>query len=73
MGPRAAIDEYNAAHDQRKISKIHGLRYELPRDEYFEAWHEKLYLVHLFDHPRYAEPEGRLDPQWHEAHRLAST
>jgi hypothetical protein len=69
-GERAAITEFNEAHDRRKIGKIHGLRYELPAAESAEAWHEKLYLVHVFDHPRYAEPEGRVDERWFEAHRL---
>ena len=70
MGVRAAVDEFNAEHDRRKVGKIHGLRYELPAGESGEQWHEKLYLAHLFDHPRYAEPEGRLDESWLEAHRL---
>ena len=70
MGVRAAIDEFNTTHDQRKVAKIHGLRYELPHADLDEQWHEKLYLTHLFDHPRYAEPEGRLDERWLEAHRL---
>jgi hypothetical protein len=70
MGVRAAIDEFNESHPRRKIGKIHGLRYELPAHEFHEQWHEKLYLTHLFDHPRYAEPEGRLDERWFEAHRL---
>jgi hypothetical protein len=69
-GERAAIAEFNEAHEQRKIGKIHGLRYELPAAEAAEAWHEKLYLVHVFDHPLYAEPEGRVDERWFEAHRL---
>jgi hypothetical protein len=71
-GERAAIDEFNEGHDRRKIGKIHGLRYELPAAEATEAWHEKLYLIHVFDHPRYAKPEGRVDERWFEAHRLQS-
>jgi hypothetical protein len=46
------------------------LRFELPPDEFQQAWHEKLYLIHLFDHPRYSEPEGRVDERWFEALRL---
>jgi hypothetical protein len=71
MGVHAAIDEFNADHRERKIGKIHGLRFELPPSEFHEGWHERLYVTHLFDHPRYAEPEGDLDPRWQEAHRLA--
>jgi hypothetical protein len=69
-GERAAIDEFNEGHDHRKIGKIHGLRYELPAAEFAQAWHEKLYVVHVFDHPRYAEREGKVDERWFEAHRL---
>ena len=29
-GERAAIADFNAAHERRKIGKIHGLRYDLP-------------------------------------------
>jgi len=70
MGVRAAIDEFNAANAQRKIGKIHGLRFELPAAEFHKPWHEKIYLAHLFDHPRYADSEGRVDSRWFDAHRL---
>jgi hypothetical protein len=72
MGVRAAIDEFNAGHDLRKIAKIHGLRFELPPAEFRKAWHEKIYLIHLFDHPRYADLEGKLDQRFLEEHRLSS-
>jgi hypothetical protein len=72
MGPRAAIDDFNGSHGERKIGKIHGLRFELPAEEFQQPWHEKLYVAHLFDHPRYAEREGRIDERWFEAHRLPS-
>jgi hypothetical protein len=71
MGPREAIDEFNASGDDRKIGKIHGLRFELPPEEFQEPWHEKLYVLHAFDHPRYAEREGSIDQRWFDAHRLA--
>src|SRR2546421_2568194 len=58
-GERAAIDDFNRSHDRRKIAKIHGLRYDLPPEEHALRWHYKLYVAHLFDHPRYAEREGR--------------
>ena len=35
-----------------------------------EQWHEKLYVFHDFDHPRYGELEGRIDESWLEARRL---
>jgi hypothetical protein len=69
-GPRAAIDDFNGSHSERKIAKIHGLRFELPAEDFQQPWHEKLYLTHVFDHPRYAELEGRIDERWFEAHRL---
>jgi hypothetical protein len=72
MGVHAAIDEFNSSHRQRKIAKIHGLRFELPPADFNEQWHEKLYVLHLFDHPRYAEREGRIDDRWLEAHRLSA-
>lgn len=70
MGVHAAIDEFNAAHDRRKIGKILGLRFELPPHEFEASWHEKMYVFHLFDHPRYADFEGKVDARWFEAHRL---
>jgi hypothetical protein len=70
IGEREAIDEFNRSHAERKLAKIHGLRFELPRDEFYESWHEKLYLLHVFDHPRYAEREGQISDSWFAAHRL---
>ncbi len=71
-GERAAIEDFNAAHAERKIGKIHGLRFSLPESEQSLAWHEQMYLVHLFDHPQYRAPEGPLAEGWLAAHRLAS-
>jgi hypothetical protein len=70
-GERAAIAEFNAAHEHRKIGKIHGLRYSLPASEHPLAWHEQMYLLHAFDHPAYSAPEGALAEGWLAAHRLA--
>jgi hypothetical protein len=70
MGVHAAIAEFNESHDNRKLGKIHGLRFELPRAEFQEQWHEKMYVFHQFDHPRYADFEGKVDERWFEAHRL---
>ncbi len=72
MGVHAAIDGFNASHERRKIGKIHGLRFELPAEDFQLPWHEKLYLAHLFDHPRYAQGEGRIDERYLDAHRLRS-
>ena len=50
---------------------MHGLRYSLPPSQFTSSWHEKIYLAHLFDHPRYRDPEGEVAPIWHEIHKLA--
>ncbi len=70
-GERAAITDFNAGHQERKIGKIHGLRYGLPREHFDLPWHEQMYLAHAFDHPDYCTSEGPLAPGWLEAHRLA--
>jgi hypothetical protein len=70
MGAHAAIDEFNSRNERRKIGKILGLRFELPPADLHRPWHEKMYLLHLFDHPRYADFEGKVDRQVLEAHRL---
>ncbi|HWC85731.1 MAG TPA: hypothetical protein VG388_04280 [Solirubrobacteraceae bacterium] len=70
-GERAAIADFNAAHAERKIGKIHGMRYSLPPSQHPLAWHEQMYLIHLFDHPEYCTSEGPLAEGWLAAHRLA--
>jgi len=70
MGVHAAISEFNDSREQSKIGKIHGLRFELPAHELRHQWHEKMYVFHRFDHPRYADFEGRIDEHWFSAHRL---
>jgi len=73
-GERAAIADFNASHEQRKIGKIHGLRYALPRSEFSQPWPEQMYLAHVFDHPRYnaVEPWAgeSLSEAFSAAHRL---
>lgn len=71
-GERAAIADFNAGHEQRKLGKIHGLRYSLPPSELQLPWHEQMYLLHAFDHPDYCTSEGPLAEGWHAAHRLAT-
>jgi hypothetical protein len=70
-GERAAIADFNVSHEHRKIGKIHGMRYSLPPSQHPLAWHEQMYLIHLFDHPHYDAPEGPLAEGWLAAHRLA--
>lgn len=50
-GELLAISEFNERSQRRKLDKIHGLRYKmLPMDE---PWIEGMYVLHLFDHPKY--------------------
>lgn len=69
-GERAAISDFNAVHPQRKIGRIHGLRYDLPEPQRQLPWHEQMYLAHLFEHPDYAKRVVELGEAWLRAHRL---
>ena len=70
-GERAAITEFNAGRESRKIGAIHGLKYELPRQDFERAWPEQIYLAHIFDSPDYNTLEACLPAGWAEAHRLS--
>ena len=70
-GARAAIADWGAAHEARKLAKIHGLRYSLPPSQDPLPWHEQMYLAHVLDHPDYDAPEGELADGGPDAHRLA--
>jgi hypothetical protein len=70
-GARAAIHDFNDAHERRKVGGLHGLRFSLPPTEFSSSWPEKIFLAHLFDHPRYSEPEGEVAQIWHDIHKLA--
>jgi hypothetical protein len=52
-GELLAIDEFNDAHAHRKLGKLNGLRYKLL--PYDSSWVEGIYVLHLFDHPRYGD------------------
>lgn len=54
-GERLAISDFNAQHEQRKISPIYGLRPVLGVPG---AWLEMMYMFHDFNHPRYNEFDG---------------
>jgi hypothetical protein len=54
-GERLAISDFNRANERRKLSPIYGLRHFLGMDE---GWVEMMYLLHAFDHPRYADFDG---------------
>jgi hypothetical protein len=57
-GERLAINEFNAAHRDRQISQIYGLRFYLPRQAADASWAEKMYMTHILDHRLYGEPDG---------------
>jgi hypothetical protein len=69
-GERAAIADFNAGHEQRKIGKVHGLRYDLPEAQRPLPWHEQMYLAHLFEHPDYSKRVVDIGAAWLDAHRL---
>ena len=52
-GELLAINEFNSRNEKRKIGKLNGLRYKVSPNE--GAWVEGIYILHLFDHPRYNE------------------
>jgi hypothetical protein len=52
-----AIDEFNGAHDHRRLDPIRILRYRRPFDR--ELWLERMYALHVLDHPLRAAPSGR--------------
>lgn len=52
-GVLAAIAEFNAAHEDRKLAQPNGLRWKLGGIP--DAWVEGVYVLHLFTHPRYCD------------------
>jgi hypothetical protein len=61
-GELLAVEEFNAAHDNRKIAPIYGLEYKriIPA-----VWNLQMHVAHLFDHPEYSTyigPERRQLP-----------
>lgn len=56
-GERAAIEEFNSTHEDRKISPLYGLRWSLTGTEMKALWPEQIFVAELFDHPLYAASE----------------
>lgn len=52
-GELLAIREFNNQSMERKLSKINGLRYKVGKFD--GPWVEGMYVLHIFDHPRYGE------------------
>jgi hypothetical protein len=69
-GERAAIRDFNEAHQRRKVSQIYGLKYELPEPDRLAAWPEKIFLAHMFDSDLYNSVEWRIPESWVAAHKL---
>jgi hypothetical protein len=57
MGERLAVDEYNAANPDRKITPA----YHLHARPYRKKWHLKSFVHHCYDHPRYSDFIARAD------------
>jgi hypothetical protein len=57
-GERLAIADFNASHELRKISKIHGLQYYLRPPMGRQRWVEQFYMAHIFDHELYGSYDG---------------
>lgn len=57
-GARLAIAEFNGEEHGRRLDQIHGLKFLLPGSQREQRWAEAMYVGHLFDHPRYNDPEG---------------
>lgn len=57
MGEKLAIDEYNRASPERKITPV----YHLHARPYRRKWHLKTFVHHAYDHPRYSEFVARHD------------
>jgi len=52
VGEYLAIDEFNAAHRDRKICPIEQLRINRPS---YEQWQERMYAFHNFSHAKYTQ------------------
>jgi hypothetical protein len=53
-GELLAIKEFNAAHPDRKIARVAGLRHNFGSVP--AQWHEQMYVAHHFGHPLYTVP-----------------
>lgn len=57
-GERLAIAEFNAKHEQRKISPLYGLQHFVPGHFANDIWVDTYFLAHVFDHALYGAPDG---------------
>jgi hypothetical protein len=56
-GEWAAIEEFNARSDTRKIGQIYGLRHCLGSRYRFVKWPDMVFILSVFDHDSYNSPE----------------
>jgi hypothetical protein len=59
VGERLAISEFNAAHAMKKISPFYSGRHYVPgrHSGHAALWPDMMFILHLFDHPRYNDPD----------------
>jgi hypothetical protein len=62
VGEHLAINEYNAAHADRKICQLVNLRWMHP---YPAEWHEQTYVMHDFAHPLYTQRLRKIEQSQH--------
>jgi hypothetical protein len=60
VGVRAAIAEFNASHERRKVGSVYGQRWYLPQSELHDPWPDRLFVAHVFDHDQYAVEENQV-------------
>jgi hypothetical protein len=61
-GERLAIAEFNAKHPMKKLSPLYGMKYFVPSHFVNSGWPELFYFLHIFNHPRYNEPDELRKP-----------
>lgn len=57
-GERLAMNEFNADHEQRKISPIYGFKHLLIPPHSHQEWVEQAFIAHIFDHELYCKDDG---------------
>lgn len=57
-GERLANAEFNASRPERRIDELRGMAWSVPAAHRHDPWPDALHLMHVLDHPRYAEYEG---------------
>lgn len=61
-GEAAAISAFNASYDDRRIGKVENLEHSLGGTAHWQNWPRHVFVLHLFDHPRYGAPETTTMP-----------